>query len=258
MRIKKFYYIIGILVVCLLCRIHWYYERPNAIFSSSIVTGVAPYLWDKYGYNGKMWLHRTDNIIKLTTTAIKYAGVELDLVYFKEDNNFDVSHDPNDILEYPIEDFIPIIKQNNQMVWLDYKNLSLDNAEISMLRLDDILLENNLSKEMCIIESPNYNALKVFHDNGYYTSYYVPTDEDETLFINEVKLAAASGNIDAVSFPTTYYYLVKKTNVSLDYLTWQCHNATWMSFYVFPELKEILDDNRVKVILVYEESSIER
>ena len=226
-----------IVAIYLMCRTYWYYNHPHALLDSKFWGILESYMVTSI--DEKFWLHRTDNLVRLNTTGTKYAGVELDLVYFENENNFDVSHDKQSTLEYPIDNFMNAIK-NNQHIWLDYKNLTAENAEVSLKRLNHVLKEYDIDKERCIVESHNFRALKIFHDAGYYTSYYVPVDnkkflnnkQGEELFIQQVRQAVQSGNVNAVSFPITYYDLVNKIDIDVDYLTWHTGGERWIEFYL--------------------------
>ena len=98
--------------------------------------------------------------------------------------------------------------------------------------------------------------LGLYHQHGFYTSFYVSVNDElifnggESDFINEVQEAVNSQNIDAVSFPLNYYGLLKSADIPLDFLTWQIHDDKWWQFYRKDNLKRLVDDEQVKVILV--------
>ena len=73
-----------------------------------------------------------------------------------------------------------------------------------------------------------------------------------------MRQAVQSGNVNAVSFPITYYDLVNKIDIDVDYLTWHTGGERWIEFYLLSDLIKIRRDERVKVILVHDKSSVYR
>lgn len=217
-----------------------------------------------YPITEKFWLHRSNSIEKIEELFDKYDGVELDIIFFDRQNNFDVSHDLNENIDYPLDSFLPILATTKNKIWFDFKNLSKDNAMQSSDLLSDMLNRNNINKNEVIVESRDYNALKYFKEKGFYTSFYCPVDdkylntkEGNDLFISSVFKAVSSGNIDAISFPIAYYPLVKSANIKTDMLTWN-QNKKWFYFYFDQELQKVINDQQVKVILVKDSASINR
>lgn len=212
----------------------------------------------------KFWLHRSDSIEKLEELSDKYKGVELDIIFFNKENNFDVSHNSNGRIDYPLNSFLKILADNEDKIWLDFKNLNTDNAAQSLNILDEMLNRNNINKNKVIVESHNYNALKHFRERGFYTSFYCPvdekyltTEEGRNLFVSLVSKVVDSGSVDAVSFPIAYYPLIKSANIKADLLTWD-ENKKWFAFYFYPDLQKVLADPQVKVILVKDPAKINR
>mgnify|MGYP000759899182 FL=1 len=61
-------------------------------------------------------------------------------------------------------------------IWLDIKNLTLENRITALSSLNKLMEYFQIKKERLIIEGQNWKALEVFTQNGYYTSYYIPYD----------------------------------------------------------------------------------
>lgn len=220
-------------------------------------------LLTRYPTEGKFWLHRTDTTNKLITKGKRYKGVELDIVFYEKENDFDNSHDKAEHIEYPLANMMKILGGNDQKIWLDYKNLTEDNAKKSLERLEELLTLYGVDKRRCIVESPNYRALKHFHDKGFYTSFYAPVDKKYlTIYDEQIKYqsilndAISTGNVDAISFPWEYYNLVKQNECGKDMLLWD-QNSKWWMFYIDPARDAIRRDERVKVILVKDHAEIE-
>lgn len=274
MRLKKKYLIIVIFLVGLLALVNnaankginsvdsLYWFLMNRYSDNEI---VYKYLSEKYPVCEKFWLHRTNTPAKLMTKGVRYAGVELDVTYYSGVNDFDNSHDMANSIEWPLDKMFEILGDTQQKIWLDYKNLTFENAVASRKRLEELLLVHGIAKNRCIVESHNYQQLKEFHDHGFYTSFYVPTSYahgkaeipgSEERFKEILTTAAATGNIDAVSFPYEFYEEVKKTGINKEMLCWD-NNSKWYMFYAEPKRNAIMRDDRVKVILVKDISTAE-
>lgn len=221
-------------------------------------------LWKYSSPDEKLWAHRCDSILKLNEQTGIFSGVELDICFFLEKDEFDVSHDLHDNVDYPLEDFMTVLGESNFKVWLDFKNLTADNEEAARHRLNELFEKYDIDKSRAIVESHNVNELAKFKADGWYTSYYCPTDEKylRTVegnedFIGQVRAAVATGNVSAVSFPVEYYDIVKKAEIPVDMLTWDM-GAKWWSYKIDAHRKKLLDDNQLKVILVTSGSAYNR
>lgn len=246
---------------------------PMLIFHDVVAVKILGYISRMHGdqliqkfypISEKFWLHRSNSIEKLEELSSKYEGVELDIVFFAVENNFDVSHDSNGRIDYPLDSFLHVLANTDNRVWLDFKNLNMNNSVQSLYLLSKMLERNNINKDRVIVESRDYNALKLFKEQGFYTSFYCPVDdkylntkEGRGLFVELVSKAIDSGSVDAVSFPVEYYSLVKSINHNTDLLTWN-HSAKWFNFYFDPKLLAIFNDQHVKVILVKDSAKINR
>lgn len=93
---------------------------------------------------------------------------------------------------------------------------------LSLRELERLCETYKIPKENLVIESPNYEALKVFKDEGFFTSYYFPyydmkkLEKDREKLHNELKEIIATNNINAVSFAYEYYDFVKSLNLKYD------------------------------------------
>lgn len=189
----------------------------------------------------------------------------MDITYYSDEDDFDNSHDLADGIEWPLDNMFAILGESEQKIWLDYKNLSVENAEKSRKKLESLLAAHGIVKDRCIVESSNYEQLKEFHDHGFYTSFYVPTTYarkkaeipvSEEKFKEILRTVAASGNIDAVSFPYEFYERIKETGINTDMLCWD-NNSKWWEFYTEPRRNTIFNDDMVKVILIKDKSTEE-
>lgn len=210
----------------------------------------------------KIYAHRCDSLGKLKEKLGNgnFAGVEMDICFYPEQGEFDVSHDVQPSIAYPLENFVQALATTDKKCWLDFKNLSETNRDAALARLDNLFAKYHIDKSRAVVESPNVDALKAFHDDGWYTSYYCPaygSFPGREKFLQVVRQAAATGNVDAVSFPIEEYPLVKEAAVQTDLLTWD-PNAKWWDYVHDENRREILADEKLKILLVGSHSRYNR
>lgn len=216
----------------------------------------------------KFWVHRCNSLEKASEMSKKFSGIKIDANFYpseKVGRKFDISHDSHESVQFPLENFMPILAATDTKIWFDYKNLSMTNAEDSLAELENLLNKYHVDKARLIVENHNFRDLKIFHDAGFYTSYYVTVnkeifknEENKEKFRAEVREAVDSGFVDAVSFPVGYYDLVKSSGVSADFLTWNTRDERWWTFYKKSALREMVFDPQVKVILVKFKTNFDR
>ena len=259
MMYRLFKLIVSILAVIILLELATFLQSGTSwvIFRNEQLNRLYLLLYEP---SQKFWAHRCDSIEKVELMSKKYSGIEIDAVFYDTapaGKKFDISHDEQSSIKYPFEGFMTTIAENKDTkIWFDFKNLTRDNAEESLNELEYLLAKYNIDKKRFIIESHDYGDLGLYHQHGFYTSFYVSVNDElifnggESDFINEVQEAVNSQNIDAVSFPLNYYGLLKSADIPLDFLTWQIHDEKWWQFYRKDNLKKLIDDEQVKVILV--------
>ncbi len=212
-----------------------------------------------YSRSDKFWAHMCNSVEKFQLMSKEYSGVEFDAIFYDKEGTFEISHDLPDKPEHSLELFLPTIAEfKDTKIWFDFKNLNHENAEAALNELENLLTKYGIDRKRFIIESHDYKELGIFRQHGFYTSFYVTInnkkffkDEDgANEFRNEIRAVASSGNVDAISFPVSYYELVKSANVSNDLLTWNTHGEKWWHFYKRYDLKRLTDDEQVKVILI--------
>ena len=253
--------------------VHRQYNRSHTLiaaklFISDLIYG-SPY--DTYGYpTKKIYTHRCDSVEKVKEQIGKVIGVELDIIFYPEQGIFDTSHNLQPSIKFPLENIFVVLSKTDFKFWLDFKNLTSENAVQALNELNRLFAKYNIEKNRAIVESHNYQNLDIFHKDVFYTSYYCPvdnqryliTDENFEEYKNQLIKAVNSGNISAVSFPANYYYLVKKTGVDVDLLTW--HSGMNFSkhdlrFFIRDKfIKALMDDEKVKVILAPRISAFDR
>lgn len=206
------------------------------------------------------WLHRVNSVDRQFEFINKYNGIEFDVIYYEEEKAFENSHDKKDLLKYNLEKQFEVYRKINKRkgIWIDFKNLTKENQNEAKAVLDKLLLKYKINKNLVWLESSNWQALKLFHDDGYKTSYYFPYYELDKMSKNKIEKIrdltqkiAESGNVEAISFDGKYYDFISKISVpdQIVYLCW-FGGRTWSEVMLLNDFKNVRSDNKVKVILV--------
>ena len=207
-------------------------------------------------YTDKLWLHRCNSIEKMEQFDEEYPNIEVDIVY-RGNAIFDITHDADTTYGLTLNSYFDKIADTDDKMWLDIKNVSLDNVEEMEESLDSLCEAYDVEREQLIIEGGDYNALETFTDGGYYTSYYVRfekpwklTKKEREECISKLQKIADSKKTCALSFPSCWYIPIKRNlNRNIDLLTWK-HHSTQLNFFLSPFHREMLFDEQLKVILL--------
>ncbi len=216
----------------------------------------------------KFWAHRCNDTRKMEEMMTIYDGVELDIIFCPtpEGGAFETSHDPQSAVDHPLDNFFAILGPHKTKIWLDFKNLNETTAHPALQELEKLIATYRIDKNRLILESENYDCLGLFHQQGFYTSYYCPVNDERYLrtaeyrdeYVHLLNKAIQSGHINAISFPAAYYPLVKEARPDVDLLTWHIGHYGWWDFYFDETLKPIMEDEHIKVILVSRHSRYDR
>lgn len=227
------------------------------IFSCFLLYQVIVAARSVGNYQEKIWLHRCNSLEKLYEKEHLYPNIEVDVVFREKENELDVTHDLDTTFHLEIEEYFRHFKEKKGCIWLDIKNLSASNKDSILLKPTGLCDKYQINKERLIIESTSWKDLKLFTDNGFYTSMYVAYDKpsrlsgsEEVSCIQELQHIVDSHSVRAISFPYWWYPSIKKKlGRSIDLLTWK-HRTTQFIFLLSHEGKKMLDDKQLKVILV--------
>lgn len=128
----------------------------------------------------KIFAHRTDTIGKLLEAKLYFSGVEVDVVFNPERNEFRVYHPPASDVGLTLETFLQAANDRPDLkFWLDWKNPDRENIDAALTELRRLGGKFRLSKR-AIIETPadaTTPQLAALKDLGFRHAYYLPTDE---------------------------------------------------------------------------------
>lgn len=263
-KYKKF--LIAIVIVGVVISVY-NYDKITAKVIKKLPVSVENYLAEQY-LPDKFWLHRTDSVEKQYEFANKYQGIEFDIIYYEAENAFENSHDKKDLNKYNLEKQLRAYQDIGlpKGIWLDFKNLTENNKFAAKNTLDNIMTKYNIDKKLVWLESGNWQALKIFHDDGYRTSYYLPYYKLDKMTAAEIENArkltkkiAFSGSVDAVSFYGGYYDFVNSVELPprTELLTW-LDGYAWYEVMLRKDCEKIKNDRRIQVILVKDRGNYHR
>lgn len=220
----------------------------------------------------KIWLHRVNSPQKLLELGEHYHGLEFDVIYHKDIDDFENSHDPGIDRRFTFENqlktLVTINGWQDKSLWIDFKNLTYGNKIAAERRLRELFAKYNIPRDNCWVESQNWKELDAFRRNGWKTSYYFPSryrdcmkfpDKREAVK-HETIMIAESGNIDAISFGGPLFYdfitsLNLAPNIAL--LTWY-NGVARHDFETTERYFPVITNPRIKGILVKEKGHYHR
>lgn len=222
-----------------------------------------------YFFPEKIWVHRVNSIEKLKEVYSKFEGVELDVVFMKDKNVFDVNHPPARSINLSLLEYLSSVQIDSaKRFWLDFKNLTDSTMVSSYQKLDTICNIININKDQLVVESKNPEFLNIFHKNGYKTSYYLPGNlyalQDTALEkeIQTVKDLSSANETTFLSANLDHYHLLKEHFPDRKMLTWAYNYSegfTLNPIKVFKKIKPVYykykvlsDENVAAVLFIYQ------
>ncbi|MDF1677046.1 MAG: hypothetical protein P1U44_15130 [Vicingaceae bacterium] len=142
-------------------------------------------------FSDKVWNHKINTIKELESASLK--GVELDIVFHKNSNSFDVNHPPEKSQNISLDNYLNNIPTNINYLWLDFKNLTTQNKKAALTHLNSLTKKHQLTHQNIIVESNQLKFLQTFNTNNYKTSYYLPQNlslkstKEQTLLLNTIQ-----------------------------------------------------------------------
>lgn len=208
-------------------------------------------------FKDKIWSHKTNSIQRLTEAKKTFAGVELDIVFERENRNFDVNHPPDKSLGISLSEYFTSQQTNSDIkYWLDFKNLDADTDSLSLLILDSIVTLHHIPKSNVIVESGSPQYLKGFLKQGFKTSYYLPKNIREakepelSRIIETIKENGTSDNTSYISFEYREYPLLKEKFPNAKKIIWFNVYGSMNKLSARLLLFNLLMDDQVDVLLI--------
>jgi hypothetical protein len=201
-----------------------------------------------------LWRHKVNSIEDLQKYSKTFKGLEFDVVYYPERDEFEVEHDPDPNSNIKLIDYFGSIPHpEKNFFWIDIKNLREEHIEAQLNRLELILKKYNI-KENVICESWQINELKKLNDAGFYTSYWIPNfpyngniNEEQQQKLDEIIEILSNCKHNAISAP---YNMLTFIN---DYLP-DCTVHLWTNGLIGEskkqQIKEIANHKIVKIVLI--------
>lgn len=224
------------------------------VFIVSMVYLLNPYRIQYIGHYDKTWAHRVNSIEKLESAMQYFNGVELDLVYDSITNNFDVNHPPAMSIGLNFETYLSTINTPEKpFLWLDIKNLTLQNVEHIYSKLTNLTATYNYPSDKILVETRYPETLPKFTHYGFMTSYYLDSKikkiKDDAAKAEAVKIKNILEHQPEIGISSSYLgydfmleYFPEKTKY-VWILTPRIHSD-------FFKIRRILNDTTVKAVLV--------
>ncbi len=242
----------------------------NFIFIQSINAGYLI----KTNQSARIFPHRVNSIGKLHDIwRDGFRSFEVDIIYNDHSGSFQVGHDKPGSIN--LENLLLSIDYINiQRIWLDMKIITNHNYMGIIKRLE-YLNDKYYIKDKVILEfGMTLPLIKIFSENGWHTSYYLPTNEilkylnhnDKKSLINiasqtarqskEQKLSAISFDIRLNTFVRKY--LEPLISSDIVYHTWLGPKLRSINFQSKLLNNNLYSNKRVKTILIPYKSVYDR
>lgn len=200
----------------------------------------------------KIWVHRVDSKCKLQEALDRFTGVELDLVFLKNKNRYDVNHPPQKSINLSLDEYLGSIRSPDKYsFWFDFKSVNQDDIRASLKKLNDLVEKYKLNKQKLVIESKNPTMLKLFKEYGYFISYYLPSTDEETANILKIRKIINENGIDTVSTHADDLSFIQHHLEGIkSILLWAPELNIDNKYHRVKIRENLLSDRRIKVLLV--------
>lgn len=176
-----------------------------------------------------IWLHETNSKKILISNFNNYAGFEIDINFNAEKECFNTNRHNIDDSENLADMLNKLNGLETKYLWLDFKNLSPANKNVTLEMINKIVKENKLKKEHIIIESKDATSLNIFSKAGYYTCLDLDcySWKDISKMPNSLKeniKYLEQSSIDFVSSDLHFFDIVKYCFPNMPHLFWFTDN----------------------------------
>ncbi|WP_224981794.1 phosphoethanolamine transferase [Geomonas agri] len=211
----------------------------------------------------KIYAHRVDSIGKALEAKQYFAGIELDIVYDKDEGRFYVYHPPAKRHGLLLEDLVRATVDKPQLkFWLDWKNSTPDTTTAAFRELNRLDSLYTLLPRVILEIGPtaSHPSISKISKAGWRTSYYVPTDfkdclktggegacydEAEQILGAARQMKAKCLSFDIRVWPTLKKYVLSR-DASFKLLTWDESLSTDSQIF----LNKIHDPSAFDVLIV--------
>ena len=212
----------------------------------------------QYNYpESKIWKHGVYSKYDAQKLEDIFDGLEVDVIYSPEKNDIYVGRVVADTSKnLPLDEWLSALKEpENMCYWVDFKNLSKDNAKKVFKVMDQLVKKYNI-KDKVFIESPDINALRIAKNKKYHTMLWVENlyywenrDLEDTIYVmNQIRSQIKKLQPDAISCMYTMFPILCDSFPDQNIHFWDTpkkYNQENVEF-----TKKLCKEESVKVILV--------
>jgi hypothetical protein len=243
-----------IIIIVILVAVAAYFLRHELLFQFqytrlkglSCQTGRTDFINDSC--LNKVWPHRVNSIDRYKILKGKFAGAETDIVWNKSKKQFLVYHPPLEHEVIPLDSFLSAVDTEKQLLWLDTREMPVVDTMNVLHELERLNAAHQI-KMNAILEIYDLTVANYLADKGYWValninSAWIETYKEEDW--NRLR-ETMSPEISFVSQEDIHIPLLKKYFPAKDIITW---SITFNNYFNRQHLKELMQDDKVKVVLV--------
>lgn len=207
--------------------------------------------------DSKTWKHGVYSKYDAQKYEGVFDGLEVDIIYSPEKNDIYVGRVVADTSKgQTLDDWFSILKKPNSMsYWIDFKNLSADNANDAFIILDNIIDKYKLQNKF-FVESRDIKALKIAKERDYHVMLWVEnlhywkkkTRRDTISVMRKIRSQIDDLHPDAISCEYTMFPLLCDSFPEQNIHFWDTPKKYTPDNVEFT--KRLCDNESVKVVLV--------
>jgi hypothetical protein len=197
----------------------------------------------------KLWVHRVNSNERYEKVSGKLGGCETDIVWDSKTKQFLVYHPPLEGEAILLDSFLHIANADLEMFWLDTRETKPADT-LAILDEFNRLTKLYGVKMNAIIELYDTTVANYLAEHGYWVALNINTDWIQKFSREsqwEELRRSMSPMISFVSQEDTYVPLLKEKFPGKDIITW---SLAFKNYFNRKHLKELLSDDKVKVVLV--------
>ena len=164
--------------------------------------------------DSKTWKHGVYSKNDAQSFEGVFDGLEVDVIYTPEKDDIYVGRVVADTSKnLPLDEWLSVLKEPAKMsYWIDFKNLSADNAGKALAVFDKLVDKYDI-EDRFFIESQDVNALKIAKNKDYHVMLWVDNlyywnKKDTVSVVNKIRSQIADLHPDAISCEYRMYPLL--------------------------------------------------